>query len=239
MAPGSNDWEQYYQKSFTATPMNGGGIISSDLTVNSAVVTDQSFPSSTRHNNGGQLTPTGSVAKPIRRRSRVSKKTPITLLNANANNFRALVQQFTGCAASSTPNSFGNQKGPINLSFGVNSSSAGTSSVVMAPFGNPNYSYNQQQQQQQQLQRLAQVQQEQQQQQRQPLLQLQENHVQLHQEEQQRMYSFDNVSGNDHVFHYSSNSSSSGYNPMQTGMEIGDGFEVMDQEDISLHELLD
>ncbi|KAL6196941.1 hypothetical protein ACLB2K_032554 [Fragaria x ananassa] len=218
--------------------MNGGGIISSDLTVNSTVVTDQSFPSSASYNNGGQLTPTGSIAKPIRRRSRVSKKTPITLLNANANNFRALVQQFTGCAASSTPNSFGNQKGPINLSFGVNSS-AGNSSVVMAPSGNPNYSYNQQQQQQQQLQRLAQVQQEQQEQQRQPLLQLQENHVQLHQEEQQRMYSFDNVSGNDHVFHYSSNSSSSGYNPMQTGMEIGDGFEVMDQEDISLHELLD
>ncbi|KAM5587078.1 hypothetical protein ABKV19_005835 [Rosa sericea] len=237
MVPGSNEWEKYYQKNFTATPMNGGGIISSDstgvTTSSSAVVTDQSFIS-TSPNNGGQLTPTGSVAKPIRRRSRVSKKTPITLLNANANNFRALVQQFTGCAASSTPISFGNQKGPINLSFGVNS--AGTSSVVMAPFGNPNYSYNQQQQQQ--LQRLAQAQQEQQQQ-RQPLLQLQENHVQLHQEEQQRMYPFDNVSGSDHVFHYSSNSSSSGYNPMQAGMEIGDGFEVMDQEDISLHELLD
>lgn len=218
MAPGSNEWEQYYPKSFTATPMNGGGIISSDA----PVVTYQSVIS-TSPTNGGQLTPTGSVAKPVRRRSRVSKKTPITLLNANANNFRALVQQFTGCAASSTPISFGNQKGPINLSFGVNS--ANTSSEVMAPFGNRSYSYDHQQQQ---LQRLPQPPQEQRR-----LLQLQE--------EQQRMYPFDNnVSGSEHVFHYSSHSSSSGYNnPMPAGIEIGDGFEAMDQEDISLHELLD
>jgi hypothetical protein len=95
----------------------------------------------------------------------------------------------------------------------------------MAPFGNHSYSYDHQQQQ---LQRLPQPPQEQQR-----LLQLQE--------EQQRMYPFDNnVSGSEHVFHYSSNSSSSGYNnPMPAGIEIGDGFEVMGQEDISLHELLD
>lgn len=219
MAPGSNEWEQYYPKSFTARPMNGGGIISSDA----PVVTDQ-IVISTSPTNGGHLTPTGSVAKPVRRRSRVSKKTPITLLNANANNFRALVQQFTGCAASSTPISFGNQKGPINLSFGVNS--ANTSSAVMAPFGNHSYSYDHQQQQ---FQRLSQPPQEQQ------------RRLQL-QEEQQCMYRpFDNnVSGGEHVFHYSSNSSSSGYNnPMPAGIEIGDGFEGMDQEDISLHELLD
>ncbi|KAL3523133.1 hypothetical protein ACH5RR_015967 [Cinchona calisaya] len=56
-----------------------------------------------------------SRTKPTtRRRSRASKKTPMILLNANTKNFRALVQQFTGCQnASST--SF---KGPINLNFG-------------------------------------------------------------------------------------------------------------------------
>ncbi|KAL8033970.1 hypothetical protein ABFX02_13G190500 [Erythranthe guttata] len=65
------------------------------------------------------------IGKPIRRRSRASKKSPATLLNANASNFRALVQQFTGChSSSSSPLSpFGimttttNYKGPINLNF--------------------------------------------------------------------------------------------------------------------------
>ncbi|CAN4081801.1 unnamed protein product [Withania somnifera] len=59
----------------------------------------------------------GSIKKPIRRRSRASKKTPITHLNADASNFRALVQQFTGCH---TANTFlGAHKGPINLNFGL------------------------------------------------------------------------------------------------------------------------
>ncbi|KAL7131339.1 hypothetical protein ABFS83_13G190800 [Erythranthe nasuta] len=62
----------------------------------------------------------GSVGKPIRRRSRASRKSPATLLNANASNFRALVQQFTGCHSPLSP--FGmttttNYKGPINLNF--------------------------------------------------------------------------------------------------------------------------
>ncbi|KAM3250773.1 hypothetical protein P3S67_023191 [Capsicum chacoense] len=61
------------------------------------------------------ISPKSSVMKPIRRRSRASKKTPITRLNASIANFRALVQQHTGCHSSPT---FKNQKGPINLSFG-------------------------------------------------------------------------------------------------------------------------
>uniref|UniRef100_M1AK38 VQ motif-containing protein n=1 Tax=Solanum tuberosum TaxID=4113 RepID=M1AK38_SOLTU len=60
----------------------------------------------------------GTIKKsPIRRRSRASKKTPTTHLNADASNFRALVQQFTGCH---TANTFlGAHKGPINLNFGL------------------------------------------------------------------------------------------------------------------------
>lgn len=56
----------------------------------------------------------GSVdRKPIRRRSRASKKTPTTLLKVNPRNFRALVQQFTGCdGAPSTC-----YKGPVTLNF--------------------------------------------------------------------------------------------------------------------------
>ncbi|KAM1032444.1 hypothetical protein ACFX13_036879 [Malus domestica] len=225
--PSSSEWGQYYQQALMdngqkTTPISGGFSDSTIVTTSSHTVTEIS-PSSP---SGGQLTPTGTVSKPIRRRSRVSKKTPITLLNANANNFRDLVQQFTGCAASSTPLSFGSQKGPINLNFGSNNN---VTSSVMAPFDNHNYNY----QYHQQLQRLAQppLQVQQQQQQRQPLLQLQENQH-LHQGEQQ-MYPIDNVSGSGNdVFQYSSTSVN--YNPMQS-VEVVDGF-VMDQEDIALHE---
>lgn len=55
-----------------------------------------------------------AVPKPIRRRSRASRKTPTTLLSANANNFRELVQHFTGC-----PTSLVERRGPVNLNFGL------------------------------------------------------------------------------------------------------------------------
>lgn len=55
-----------------------------------------------------------TITKPTRRRSRASRKTPMIVLTADAKNFRALVQQFTGCQ-SSPSSSF---KGPINLNFG-------------------------------------------------------------------------------------------------------------------------
>ncbi|KAK7399817.1 hypothetical protein VNO78_11010 [Psophocarpus tetragonolobus] len=65
--------------------------------------------------SGHQLTPNikSCAFKPIRRRSRASKRTPIILLKANTSNFRAIVQQFTGCPATTTMS----LKGPINLNF--------------------------------------------------------------------------------------------------------------------------
>lgn len=61
--------------------------------------------------SSGGLFPRASIGKP--RRSRASKKAAATtLLTADATNFRALVQQFTGCH--SGPPS---HKGPINLNF--------------------------------------------------------------------------------------------------------------------------
>lgn len=81
---------------------------------------DTMSPTSSYTNNIGHLTPKGSVSKPIRRRSRASKRTPTTLLNANTKNFRALVQQFTGCPSStlsSTSSSLAIHKGPITLNF--------------------------------------------------------------------------------------------------------------------------
>ncbi|KAE8679716.1 Choline-phosphate cytidylyltransferase B [Hibiscus syriacus] len=48
--------------------------------------------------NGGHLSLEGGrVGKPARKRSRASRRTPTTLLNTDTTNFRAMVQQFTGC----------------------------------------------------------------------------------------------------------------------------------------------
>ncbi|OIW18935.1 hypothetical protein TanjilG_25378 [Lupinus angustifolius] len=71
--------------------------------------------------SSSHLVPKGNIAfKPIQRRSRASKKTPITLLNTNTNNFKELVQQFTSCPITSSMSSF--SKGPITLNFqqGIN-----------------------------------------------------------------------------------------------------------------------
>ncbi|XP_031132225.1 uncharacterized protein LOC116033608 [Ipomoea triloba] len=82
--------------------------------VNAAAVLSSTSPSS----SGSELSPrNGGVGKPVRRRSRASKKTPTTHLNADAASFRAVVQQFTGCHTAATFS--GAHKGPINLNFGV------------------------------------------------------------------------------------------------------------------------
>jgi len=60
-------------------------------------------------------------AKPItaaRRRTRASKKAPTTLLSTSIANFRAVVQQYTGCRRLASPASFKNRRGPVILSFG-------------------------------------------------------------------------------------------------------------------------
>ncbi|KAG6398178.1 hypothetical protein SASPL_139633 [Salvia splendens] len=60
--------------------------------------------------------PRGGVGKPaVRRRSRSSKKAPTMLLTADAKNFRALVQQFTGRHSGSPL--LRAYKGPVNLNF--------------------------------------------------------------------------------------------------------------------------
>ncbi|XP_050234006.1 VQ motif-containing protein 22-like [Mercurialis annua] len=100
-------------------------------------------------NTSSQLTPKGTVSKPIRRRSRVSKKTPITLLNANASNFRSLVQQFTGYSSS---RSCGSQKGPINLNFQLGSAQNHSfQTTKMAPYSTSTYYQMQQEEQSQQV----------------------------------------------------------------------------------------
>lgn len=91
----------------------------STLNCDTTTTTTTLSPTTTNSLCSHELSPkNGTIKKtPVRRRSRASKKTPTTHLNADASNFRALVQQFTGCH---TANTFlGAHKGPINLSFGL------------------------------------------------------------------------------------------------------------------------
>ncbi|KAF4357372.1 hypothetical protein F8388_023551 [Cannabis sativa] len=130
-ATSNDEWIQYYHQ----TLLDGEEPIShnNNHDVLSGVMSSESLGSP------GSSSPTASQdpqvstpSKPVRRRSRASKKTPTTLLNANANNFRALVQQFTGCP---TPISFANQKGPLNLNFGLKNATP----IIERPFQNYNY----------------------------------------------------------------------------------------------------
>ncbi|XP_019170293.1 PREDICTED: uncharacterized protein LOC109165807 [Ipomoea nil] len=68
--------------------------------------------------NSGEKSAKPSTAAAARRRSRASKKAPTTLLSTSIANFRAVVQQYTGCRRLASPASFKNRRGPVILSFG-------------------------------------------------------------------------------------------------------------------------
>ncbi|KAL3646191.1 hypothetical protein CASFOL_011371 [Castilleja foliolosa] len=53
----------------------------------------------------------GRVAKPLRRRSRASRRTPTTLFNTDTANFRAMVQRFTGGPAAGSRDPAGGGRG--------------------------------------------------------------------------------------------------------------------------------
>ena len=106
------DWVQFYPNSSHLAPP--GRATSSTQSPDAAVGTTSSSPpagaaagAAATHGGGAHLTPEGRVAKPIRRRSRASRRTPTTLLNTDTSNFRAMVQQFTG--GPSAPFAGGNQ----------------------------------------------------------------------------------------------------------------------------------
>lgn len=154
---GSTDphqWFHYYQQSNTASnpsafASGGTGLGFSDPNTSTIVTTSFTTNNTSSPNNSTSLGSTdvnvhlNPQGKPIRRRSRASRRTPTTLLNASTTNFRSLVQQFTGCH-NTKASSFGSQKGPVNLSFGNQNDHQiiGTSSRI-APVGSE-YIYNQQ-----------------------------------------------------------------------------------------------
>lgn len=134
MSGQSDQWLQFYQQNQVAPPgphhrtmVGGSGNRVSDATVvTTTVTTSATTPSQLGSGNsspgsgggGGHLSPEGRVSKPIRRRSRASRRTPTTLLNTDTTNFRAMVQQFTG--GPSAPFGSGGTNVP-NFNFGLGS----------------------------------------------------------------------------------------------------------------------
>ncbi|MCD9558758.1 hypothetical protein HAX54_016341 [Datura stramonium] len=86
--PNPTNWVQFYQSQRSAQTT-----MFSDATVVTTTVT--SVVSAPDHHHGTGPAD-GRVSKPIRRRSRASRRTPTTVLNTDTANFRAMVQQFTG-----------------------------------------------------------------------------------------------------------------------------------------------
>uniref|UniRef100_A0ACD5V701 Uncharacterized protein n=1 Tax=Avena sativa TaxID=4498 RepID=A0ACD5V701_AVESA len=68
----------------------------------------------------------GRVGKPARRRSRASRRAPVTMLNTDTSNFRAMVQQFTGIPSGPYGPAGG---GPV-ISFGAAGGSSGVGMPV-------------------------------------------------------------------------------------------------------------
>jgi len=71
----------------------------------------------------------GRVAKPARRRSRASRRAPVTLLNTDTSNFRAMVQQFTGIPPGPYGPAGGAAGGPV-ISFGSGGDYGGGAALV-------------------------------------------------------------------------------------------------------------
>lgn len=227
MTATTDQWMQFYQQPLmeghshhhdhdhSLAPHTEGFF--SDATVMTTSPTP-TMPSSSESNSIlSQLTPkSGIVSKPIRRRSRASKRTPTTLLNANTANFRALVQQFTGCP-STTMSTLGVHKGPITLNFqqgtSAHKSHHHNTSRVVLPFSSRSYNNNNNNQVHQVPSLL-------------PNWQKQEE-PQLHQ--QQSEYSFGFVKNNDFL-----PSSGNSIRP-STSMDVSDG--LLLDNDFSLSDL--
>ncbi|GFP96569.1 hypothetical protein PHJA_001801000 [Phtheirospermum japonicum] len=98
----SSEWMQLYQTNIThinqievPPPSTATATTTTTASRNNNITLDQ-----------------GRIRKPNRRRSRVSQRAPATLVNTDATNFRAMVQQFTGgpSARSQLPGTFDTQQ---------------------------------------------------------------------------------------------------------------------------------
>ncbi|KAK2442530.1 hypothetical protein QL285_013719 [Trifolium repens] len=149
--PPPNEFFQFYHQNFpNQTPPPNYTSITTNTTPSSTLPPETINPSSPT--SATNLGPEGRVSKPIRRRSRASRRTPTTLLNTDTTNFRAMVQQFTGgpiapfaAAATSSPPTFSTLAG---LGLGPRASLPINQTMMSHPF----YQHPQQLQQQYQQQ---------------------------------------------------------------------------------------
>lgn len=157
------EWMQFYNPNFSgvqgATATTHPALFSdrvSDATVvttaaaaATSVGSGSSSPTAALGTN--RLSPEGGrVSKPVRRRSRASRRTPTTLLNTDTTNFRAMVQQFTGGPSAPFAVSGAHPGGPgFGFGLGTRQNFANPSAgMVQALAG---YHYHPQQQQPQNL----------------------------------------------------------------------------------------
>lgn len=146
MSSPTDNWAHYYQHNAPARPV---GLFTSNQISDATTVTTNTISSA----SGGGLSPEGRVSKPVRKRSRASRRTPTTLLNTDTANFRAMVQQFTGGSLASFPStgsssSSSSSSYPIgtNFSLGIGSGQQyANPNAVMVP--RPGYNILQAQQQ--------------------------------------------------------------------------------------------
>ncbi|CAL4971115.1 unnamed protein product [Urochloa decumbens] len=112
---------------YTSGGAGGGGApAATEATVVTAAAAAGTVSSPTSGGSAGSPTraqtqpgvESGRVGKPARRRSRASRRAPVTLLNTDTSNFRAMVQQFTGIPSGPYgPAGAGAGGGPV-ISFG-------------------------------------------------------------------------------------------------------------------------
>lgn len=156
----SEHWPHFYHHQSPPPPIFSvaGDGVSDATVVTTAAATSYPAPTSQPTNSasstvsGGHLSgPGGRVAKPVRRRSRASRRTPTTLLNTDTTNFRAMVQQFTG--GPSAP--FGTTSSQLNtqsFGFSLNSNQrqghANPGGVLVNPSSGFHIQYQNQQQNQ-------------------------------------------------------------------------------------------
>ncbi|XP_062218318.1 uncharacterized protein LOC133918449 [Phragmites australis] len=121
------------------TRIYGGAPATEATVVSSAAATAGTVSSPTSGGSGGSPTRLGGVhpgveggrvGKPSRRRSRASRRAPVTLLNTDTSNFRAMVQQFTGIPPG--PYGAAGAGGPV-ISFGAGGAEYGAVPVRPSP----------------------------------------------------------------------------------------------------------
>lgn len=100
-------------------------------TMATTTTTTTNTDTSTNININMHVNAHGGIGKPTKRRSRASRKGPITLFNTDTANFRAMVQQYTG--APTVAISSGSQPGLPTINFGFGGHGLGPYQGMMVP----------------------------------------------------------------------------------------------------------